>query len=76
MGPPVRSLAVAGLVAAAWIGPEATRAELLSAAALLGAALAAGPRPSAPAPPGASAAAAPLPTRLTDDELREALAAW
>lgn len=63
-------VAVLGLVAAAWLEPEAPRVELLTVAAVLGAGLAAR-RPS-PVP----AHAPPLPTRLTDDELRDALAAW
>jgi hypothetical protein len=66
-------VAVAGLVAAAWVGPDAPRAELLTAAALLGAGLAAF-RPEAPAP--SIEPAFVLPSRLTDDELRDALAAW
>lgn len=76
--PPVRPLAVLGLVSAAWIGPEAVRTELLTAAALLGAALAAGvstptmrPRSDTSSPPPLV-----LPTRLSDDELRDAIDAW
>jgi hypothetical protein len=74
--PPVASsvpfgpVAVLGIVAAAWLEPEAPRVELLTVAAVLGAGLAA-MRPSPP-----PALAQPTRTRLTDDELRDALAAW
>lgn len=75
---PTGPLAVLGLVAAAWIGPEGPRPELLTAAAVLGAGVAlvrppaASASPASPAPPPALV----LPSRLTDDELREAIAAW
>jgi hypothetical protein len=71
---PMGPVAVAGLVAAAWIGPEGPRTELLTAAALLGATFAA--LRSAPPAAGAPNRALALPRRLTDDELRDALAAW
>jgi len=85
--PSVASLgpvAVVGLVAAAWVAPEAPRTELLTAAALLGAALAAR-RPASTSAIGehttsawslSSAPTTARPSRLTDDELRDALAAW
>lgn len=76
---PFGALVVAGLVAAAWIEPDAPRPQVLTAAALLGAALAA-VRPAGAAGPSDGSpehlAALPLPSRLSDDELRDAIAAW
>lgn len=73
---PVAPLAVVGLVAAAWIAPDGPRAELLTAAALLGAALATVRPPLSAAGTPAPATTPPLPTVLTDDELRDAIRAW
>jgi hypothetical protein len=72
---PTGTLAVLGLVASAWMGPDGPRPELLTAAALLGAGLSLSRAATA-------ATVAPdlpmliLPSRLTDDELREAISAW
>jgi len=76
MSVPIGPLAVAGLVAAAWVGPEAPRAELLTAAALLGAALSARRVVPAATAEDDDVVAPARPTHLTDDELRDAVAAW
>jgi hypothetical protein len=79
---PLGPIAIGALGAMAWLGPEEHRPQLLTLAALLGAALSANHPSTRPTPTAAAATPAPPPARparragLTDDELRAAILAW